>query len=181
MPISLDLLHQVQHSAWHTVSTQELFPDELIYCRLVEEKTATVMGSRKLSQRSSLGLRELHLKTKHCLDSCEVWGNRSIEFKAVIKSSKSALLEKMQTGFGVKRLSQTLSSSTDNLVLAFRLFWGCTLPVHILCVFRAGSLRGVPCLSPAAPVSPGWLPASSLHILENMRGPCIGKAVCLSA
>lgn len=94
LPISLDLLHQVQHSAWHTVSTQELFPDELIYCRLVEEKTATVMGSRKLSQRSSLGLRELHLKTKHCLDSCEVWGNRSIEFKAVIKSSKSALLEK---------------------------------------------------------------------------------------
>lgn len=139
------------------------------------------MGSRKLSQRSSLGLRELHLKTKHCLDSCEVWGNRSIEFKAVIKSSKSALLGKMQTGFGVKRLSQTLSSSTDNLVLAFRLFWGCTLPVHILCVFRARSLRGVPCLSPAALVTPGWLPASSLHILENMRGPCIGKAVCLSA
>lgn len=42
--------------------------------------------------------------------------------QAVIKSHKSALLEKLQAGFGVKRPGQELSSSTDDLTLVYGLF-----------------------------------------------------------
>lgn len=56
----------------------------------------------------------------------------SSEWQAVIESSSSAVPEKVQAGFGVKRPGQALSSRTDDLTLVYGLFWGYSLPAHMV-------------------------------------------------
>ena len=111
-------------------------------------------------------------KPKQNLGSLRGFGKvkQSSEWQMIIKSCKSAVLEKMQTGFRVKKPGWQLSSSTDDLTLVYGLCWGYSLPEVILFTGWAFSQwnrllpgkRGPVLLwwLLVASVAPEWLPAS---------------------